>query len=130
MANWPHGSGRRAVPGVPLPRRPDTGKRADNGRYCVLYKSSISQDNPEAITVPNPMTESKGATPPKSAPLPIGTLQTWHLVRIPKPGSFDDRVDIWLAPQHEWYPVKVRYTDLRPEGDYIDLALSALSPGP
>lgn len=67
---------------------------------------------------------------PESLALPIGTLQTWHLVRIPKPGSFDDRVDIWLAPQHEWYPVKVRYTDLRPEGDYIDLALSALSPGP
>ncbi|WP_044531042.1 DUF3108 domain-containing protein [Herbaspirillum sp. B65] len=60
--------------------------------------------------------------------LPIGHLQTWHLVRMPKPGSYDDRVDIWLAPQHEWYPVRVRYTDLRPPGDYTQLDLSELKP--
>lgn len=60
--------------------------------------------------------------------LPVGALQTWHLVRMPKPGSYDDRVDIWLAPQHEWYPVRVRYTDLRPNGDYTQLDLSGLKP--
>ncbi len=60
--------------------------------------------------------------------LPVGHLHTWHVVRMPKPGSYDDRVDIWLAPQHEWYPVRVRYTDQRPDGDYTELSLSGLTP--
>ncbi len=60
--------------------------------------------------------------------LPIGRLHTWHVVRMPKPGSYDDRVDIWLAPQHAWYPVRVRYTDQRPDGDYTELSLSGLTP--
>jgi hypothetical protein len=64
----------------------------------------------------------------ESLTLPVGTVQTWHVVRQPKPGSYDDRVDIWLAPQHEWYPVRVRYTDLRPNGDYTQLDLSGLKP--
>ncbi|MBP0600093.1 DUF3108 domain-containing protein [Herbaspirillum sp. LeCh32-8] len=56
--------------------------------------------------------------------LPIGELHTWHVVRMPKPGSYDQRIDIWLAPQHEWYPVRLRYTDPRKDGDFLDMALS------
>lgn len=56
--------------------------------------------------------------------LPIGNLRTWHVVRMPKPGSYDQRIDIWLAPQHEWYPVRLRYTDPRKDGDFLDMALS------
>lgn len=59
--------------------------------------------------------------------LPIGQLHTWHVVRMPKPGSYEDRVDIWLAPQHEWYPVRVRYTEPPSRGgDFIDLSLSGM----
>ncbi|KAF1047708.1 MAG: hypothetical protein GAK35_00523 [Herbaspirillum frisingense] len=58
--------------------------------------------------------------------LPIGELQTWHVVRMPKPGSYDQRIDIWLAPQHEWYPVRLRYTDPRQDGDFLDMSLSEL----
>ncbi len=119
MANWPHGSGRRAVPGVPLPRRPDTGKRADNGRYCVLYKSSISQDNPEAITVPNPMTESKGATPPKSAPLPIGTLlSNYRIVKKLASGGFSF---VYLATDETGAPVAIK--------EYLPSSLARRKPG-
>lgn len=52
----------------------------------------------------------------------IGKINTWHVVRIPKPGSYDHRLDIWLAPQHEWYPVKLRYTEAN--GDTLDMLLS------
>ncbi len=58
--------------------------------------------------------------------LPIGNLQTWHVVRQPKPGSYEDRLDIWLAPQHEWYPARLRYSSSRPGGDVSDLSLSAV----
>lgn len=56
--------------------------------------------------------------------LPIGELRAWHVARMPTPGSYDKRIDIWLAPQREWYPARVLYTDLRPDGDTIDLQLS------
>jgi len=41
----------------------------------------------------------------------LGRLQTWHLTRPPKPGSYKSRLDIWLAPQHGWYPVRIRNTE-------------------
>ncbi len=57
--------------------------------------------------------------------LKIGTLDTWHLVRVPKAGSYEQGLDIWLAPQHAWYPVKIRYSE--PNGDYLDLNLTDMT---
>lgn len=56
----------------------------------------------------------------------LGTLTAWHVSRTPLPGSYDRRIDIWLAPQRNWYPVKVRYTEAN--GDFFDLSLMALTP--
>ncbi|MDY7577677.1 DUF3108 domain-containing protein [Herbaspirillum sp. RTI4] len=50
-------------------------------------------------------------------------LTVWHLVRLPG-GTYDKRIDIWLAPQRQWYPVKIRYTETN--GDYVDMALSRI----
>lgn len=55
---------------------------------------------------------------------PFGNMQAWHVVRAPIPGSYDQKIDIWLAPQHEWYPVKLRYTYAN--GDHLDMSLSDL----
>jgi hypothetical protein len=41
----------------------------------------------------------------------LGKLQTWHLTRPPQPGSYKSRLDIWLAPAHGWYPVRIRNTE-------------------
>jgi hypothetical protein len=38
----------------------------------------------------------------------LGPLQTWHLSRPPRPGSYNSRLDIWLAPARGWYPVQIR----------------------
>jgi hypothetical protein len=38
----------------------------------------------------------------------IGKLQTWHLSRPPRPGAYNSRLDIWLAPGRGWYPVQIR----------------------
>lgn len=55
---------------------------------------------------------------------PFGAMQAWHVVRAPVTGSYDQKIDIWLAPQHEWYPVKLRYTYAN--GDHLDMSLSDL----
>ena len=56
--------------------------------------------------------------------LDTGAARLWHLVRAPRSGSHDKRIDIWLAPDRQWYPVKLRYTEQN--GDTLDLSLSAL----
>ncbi|SNS19269.1 Protein of unknown function [Noviherbaspirillum humi] len=54
----------------------------------------------------------------------FGTISAWHVVRNPKPGSYDQRIDIWLSPGHYWYPVKIRYTETG--GDFLDMSLSKI----
>lgn len=58
--------------------------------------------------------------------IPAGEMQAWHLVRQPRAASFDQTIDIWLAPQQQWYPVRLRYTDHN--GDYLDMAASVIEP--
>jgi hypothetical protein len=38
----------------------------------------------------------------------MGKFATWHLTRPPKPGSYNSRLDLWLAPDYGWYPVQTR----------------------
>jgi hypothetical protein len=57
---------------------------------------------------------------------PAGAMQAWHVSRVPLPGSRDQKLDIWLAPEHSWYPVRLRFTEA--SGEYLELAVSALHP--
>ncbi|HEY1042472.1 MAG TPA: DUF3108 domain-containing protein [Telluria sp.] len=41
----------------------------------------------------------------------FGILKTVHLARMPKPGSYNSRLDIWFAPSLGWYPVLIRNTE-------------------
>ena len=55
---------------------------------------------------------------------PLGELSTLHVVKAPPPDSKDQQVDIWLGPQQEWYPVRLRYTDA--DGDFIEQTLEQI----
>ncbi len=55
---------------------------------------------------------------------PIGKLKTWHIVHTPLPSSTELVLDIWLAEEKEWYPVKLRYTDATK--DYSELLISEI----
>lgn len=54
----------------------------------------------------------------------VGGLRAWHVRRAPRTGDKDQVLDIWLAPSHHWYPVKLRYTEAN--GEYLELSLSAI----
>lgn len=58
----------------------------------------------------------------------IGKSKTlaWHVVRTPRAGTYDQKIDIWLAPQFEWSPVKIRYTEKN--GDYLDMSMTSFRP--
>ncbi|MFI4940157.1 MAG: DUF3108 domain-containing protein, partial [Burkholderiales bacterium] len=55
-----------------------------------------------------------------------GKTLAWHVVRSPRAGTYDQKIDIWLAPQYAWCPVRVRTTDKN--GDYLDLSMSSFHP--
>lgn len=52
--------------------------------------------------------------------------EAWHLTRTPRPGSYDQALDIWLDPAREWYPVKLRYTEAN--GEYLEMSLTGAAP--
>ena len=41
----------------------------------------------------------------------LGKLLTWHLSRPPRPGAYNSKLDVWLAPERDWYPVQIRNTE-------------------
>jgi hypothetical protein len=57
---------------------------------------------------------------------PHGSYSAWHLQREPR-GRRDQGIDIWLAPQLEWYPVRVRHNYAN--GEFLDMSLTELTPG-
>ena len=38
----------------------------------------------------------------------MARMAALHLSRPPRAGVYGSRLDIWLAPVHGWYPVKIR----------------------
>jgi hypothetical protein len=56
---------------------------------------------------------------------PLGRMQAWHLSRPPVPGSYSSRLDIWLAPEHDWYPVKI--TNLEANGAVTTQTVSKIT---
>jgi hypothetical protein len=52
---------------------------------------------------------------------PSGPTTAWHVTRNPPPDAKGRQLDIWLAPDLQWYPVKLRYTES--DGDYIEQTL-------
>jgi hypothetical protein len=40
-----------------------------------------------------------------------GKIKTVHIVRPPRPGSYNSQLDIWLAPPLGWYPIQIRNTE-------------------
>ncbi|WP_151448007.1 DUF3108 domain-containing protein [Lacisediminimonas profundi] len=48
----------------------------------------------------------------------LGELETVHIVRAPPEDAKERRLDIWLAPSLEWYPVRLRFEDSN--GEFIE----------
>jgi hypothetical protein len=58
---------------------------------------------------------------------PLGTLETVHLSKSPPAGYPDQKLDLWLAPGREWYPVKLRLEE--DGGEFVEQTISAITPG-
>jgi len=56
---------------------------------------------------------------------PAGAARAWHVVRVPRPGSYEQQLDIWFAPQQQWYPLRLRFSETN--GDFLEMSLSKLN---
>ncbi|WP_034297972.1 DUF3108 domain-containing protein [Herbaspirillum sp. RV1423] len=57
-----------------------------------------------------------------------GDVNAVHVFRAPPPGDQGQKLDIWLAPSSDWYPVRLRFTD--PDGDFIEQTLDSVNKKP
>ncbi len=55
---------------------------------------------------------------------PMGNMSAMHVTKVPPDGK-SQKVDIWLAPSLEWYPVRLRYTE--PNGDFVEQSISNIN---
>lgn len=56
---------------------------------------------------------------------PAGDYQARKLVRLPRKPN-DQKIELWLAPELGWLPVRIRQTE--PNGDWADLQLRHVGP--
>jgi hypothetical protein len=57
--------------------------------------------------------------------LPDGEVSAWRLSVVPGTQSFDKQFDLWLAPDRQWYPVRLLHEDKN--GNRVELSLSKIS---
>ncbi len=53
-----------------------------------------------------------------------GSVSAWRLSVIPGSASFERQFDLWLAPDRDWYPVRLRHEDKN--GNSIDMQLTKI----
>ena len=54
----------------------------------------------------------------------LGDVDSLHLVHLPPEGSGATKVDIWLAPSLDWFPVRIRFSE--PNGDSIEQTIASI----
>lgn len=56
----------------------------------------------------------------------LGTLEAVHFTKSPPADEPDQKLDLWLAPGKEWYPVKLRLEENA--GEFIEQAIVGINP--
>ena len=55
---------------------------------------------------------------------PMGAINAVHLTKVQAIANKEQQIDIWLAPNLEWYPAKISFTDA--DGGHVEQTLSAI----
>jgi hypothetical protein len=53
------------------------------------------------------------------------STEVWHFSMMPVERSYEMQIELWLAPQLEWYPVKMRYAGKNE--DFLEMQLSKMN---
>ena len=83
-----------------------------SGQAITLFVAGVREAEPWVIEVIGEETVEVDGKP----------VPAIHLARYPRPGSYEQKLDIWLAPTMQWYPVKLRFTEANK--DTLDMSLA------
>jgi hypothetical protein len=78
--------------------------RADPAQFDAPFEVLVGESRGASVYRFEPVGEEEIDTK-------LGRLKTLHLTRPPRPGAYNARLDVWLAPAHGWYPVRIRNTE-------------------
>ncbi len=56
---------------------------------------------------------------------PMGEMDAVHFIKAPPPDDKGQKLDIWLAPAREYYPVKLRFAD--DDGEYVEQVVTSIT---
>ena len=56
---------------------------------------------------------------------PAGEFDAWHVIREETAAVKGQKLDIWLAPSQEWYPIKLRFND--DDKDFVEQSLEKVT---
>jgi hypothetical protein len=56
---------------------------------------------------------------------PLGDLNAFHIARMPASDDKGQKLELWLAPSLEWYPVRLRF--IEPDNDSIEQVLQKIT---
>lgn len=99
---------------IPALMAPDP-KRMEAGNRFTLQTVSTREAEPWIIT----------ADGEERLTLPMGEMMTFKFSRAPR-RQYDSRVELWLAPELNHLPVRIRVT--QSNGDFVDQRLRAAEP--
>lgn len=54
----------------------------------------------------------------------MGNMAALHFTKAPPPDQKGQHLDLWLAPAHDWYPVKLRFSD--EDGEFVEQTIQAI----
>ncbi len=54
----------------------------------------------------------------------MGSMPAVHLVKLPPSDASAQHIDLWLAPGHEWYPVKLRFSE--EDGEFVQQTIDKI----
>lgn len=55
----------------------------------------------------------------------MGNLQAVHFIKLPQPNETAQHIDLWFAPGHEWYPVKLRFSEA--DGEFVQQTIESIT---
>lgn len=56
----------------------------------------------------------------------IGDVSAIKVSKVLGNSDKDQKIDLWLAPSQNWYPVRIRFSES--DGDFIEQTVSKITP--
>ncbi|WP_028309955.1 DUF3108 domain-containing protein [Derxia gummosa] len=115
-----------------LPLEPGVQDRASVTMQLAILFASRADEITDGTIYHLLLAGVRGAEPwvlraggPESIDTPFGPLRVRRIERLPRPGSRDNRVEVWFAMDYGWLPVRIRHIEAN--GNLTELTVASIT---